>query len=157
MKKLASIFSKSLATRLMLVNTLICIMFALITVVVLQSFQHIEDLLTKTVTEEFNGVIDNAQTGRDLGRIVSDTALLESTFFGQDDLLKAEGERLVKQITALEARTVDPQLKKSLIGYKRNLQRVFEQYAIVNGLYHYIFGIIGGNCFKQNDCPGASR
>jgi|GEM_PF-1228821 len=141
MKQRSSIFSKSIATRLMLVNTLICAVFILIAVVTFLSFQHIEDVLTQNVTKEIDGAIENAQAGRDLGRIVSGTTLLESTFFGKDDLLEAQGKRLIKKITNLEARTADPRLKESMVGYRRKLQRVLEQCTTVNALYHEIQSI----------------
>jgi len=141
MKKLASIFSKSIAARLMLVNMLICIMFILITWIVLLSFHDIENLLTQTVTQEFNGVINNAQAGRDMGRIVADTTLLENAFFGKDDLLKVRGKRLISKINALEASGINMRLKDGLIGYRQKLRQVLEQCAIVNALYHEIQGI----------------
>ncbi len=58
MKQRSSIFSKSIATRLMLVNTLICAVFILIAVVTFLSFQHIEDVLTQNVTKEIDGAIE---------------------------------------------------------------------------------------------------
>ena len=94
--------------------------------------------MTKNATDEINHAIHNAQAGRDLGRIVSDTTLLESRFFGKKDLLEAEGKRLIEKITALETRTSDPRLKKSLGVYRRKLQRVLEQCTEVNGLYREI-------------------
>jgi len=138
MKQRSSIFSKSIAAKFMLMNTLICMVFILIAVVTVLSFDHIDDLLTKNATDEINHAIDNAQAGRDLGRIVSDTTLLESRFFGKKDLLEAEGKRLIEKITALETRTSDPRLKKSLGVYRRKLQRVLEQCTEVNGLYREI-------------------
>ena len=141
MKQRSSIFSKSIAAKFMLMNTLICMVFILIAVVTVLSFDHIDDLLTKNATDEINRAIHNAQTGRDLGRIVSDTTLLESRFFGKKDLLEAEGKRLIEKITALETRTSDPRLKKSLGVYRRKLQRVLEQCAVVNGLYREIQSI----------------
>ena len=138
MKQRSSIFSKSIAAKFMRMNTLICMVFILIAVVTVLSFDHIDDLLTKNATDEINRAIHNAQTGRDLGRIVSDTTLLESRFFGKEDLLETEENRLIEKITALETGTSDSGLKKSLGGYRRKLQRVLEQCAVVNGLYREI-------------------
>ena len=141
MKQRSSIFSKSIAAKFMLMNTLICMVFILIAVVTVLSFDHIDDLLTKNATDEINRAIHNAQTGRDLGRIVSDTTLLESRFFGKEDLLETEENRLIEKITALETGTSDSGLKKSLGVYRRKLQRVLEQCAVVNGLYREIQSI----------------
>ena len=51
MKQRSSIFSKSIAAKFMLMNTLICMVFILIAVVTVLSFDHIDDLLTKNATD----------------------------------------------------------------------------------------------------------
>jgi len=135
MEKLFSILPKKITTKFMLISILISFVFVMLTIVTWVSFQNIEGLLTKIVVKEFTQVLDNAKSGRELGRIVSDATLLENTFFGKDNLLKTEGARLLKEISILEAKAADPQLKEPLRGYRHKLQQVIDQYAVINGLY----------------------
>ncbi len=132
MKKRASFFRKGITTKLLAVNLLICIAFGLVTAVVFFSFSHIKSELKKIFAEEVIRIVGNARTGRELARVLADTNLLVSTFYGKEEFLKTGGESLIRKTDAVIQGSSDERLKESLKMFMHNVRQVLEQCAEVN-------------------------
>ncbi len=134
MKNPASLFHKSIATKLLAINVLICIAFGLVTAVLFFSFGHIKDELKKIFTNEVRQIVENAGLGRELARVLADTNLLISTFYGNDKSFKIRSENLISKTEALISKSRDGQLKISLNEFSIKIQRVLKQCEAVNSL-----------------------
>ena len=138
MKKKISKLSNSLITKFILMNSVVFLILISTSFMILYSSQHIKKMLDKTVTKEFSIVLKNGEMSRKLSRIVSRTTILESTFFGNKELLKDEKSELIKQITDLEKETKNPQVKINLDNFKQKLLICLEQYSELNTLNYKI-------------------
>ncbi len=138
MKKKISKLSNSLITKFILMNSVIFLILISTSFIILYSSQHIKKMFDKTVTKEFSIVLKNGEMSRKLSRIVSRTTILESTFFGNKELLKEEKSELIKQITDLEKETKNPQVKINLDNFKQKLLICLEQYSELNTLNYKI-------------------
>lgn len=133
MKKSASLFRKSITTKLLAVNVLICIAFGLVTIVAYFSFGHIKNQLKEIFAQEVSQIVDNAHLGRELARVLADTNLLISTFYGKkEEFLKSRGEYLVAKTTSLITKSTDARLGNALNGFAQKVRRVLEQCGTVN-------------------------
>ena len=132
MKKSYSFFHKNITTKLFIVNGLVCIALGLVVIVVLFSFQNVKEILSTVFARQAEQAIENAQIGRGLSRILSDTNLLVTTFYGKDEFLKSEGESLISEITALTAKSTDAEIKASLENFTQKIREVLEKCGKVN-------------------------
>ncbi|MDM8550825.1 methyl-accepting chemotaxis protein [Desulfobacterales bacterium HSG2] len=126
------LFHKGIPVKLFLINLLICLMVGVITVAVFFSFRYMKNEFIGIFAGELGQVIRNAGTGRELARVLADTNLVISTFYGKEKFLKSEGERLSNKIHFLMAKSADAKLKKSLDEFILKIQAVFRQCAVVN-------------------------
>lgn len=132
MKNLLKLSRRGISAKLFLINLLICLMFGMITFSVFFSFRYIKDELTGIFAGELEEVIENTQRGGELARILADTNFLISTFYGKEDFLKAEGERLVNKTYILMLKTADRRLKHSLDEFIKKIRDVISQCSAVN-------------------------
>ncbi len=137
MKKTTS-SSKGITAKLLGVNVLVCIAFGLVTVAVFFSFEHIKIGLKKIFTEEVGRIVLNAHIGRDLARVLTDSSLVITGFYGKEEFLDAGAERLTGSIAELIEKSRDERLKASLEKYRHRVRSVIEQCAAVNRLYREI-------------------
>jgi methyl-accepting chemotaxis protein len=149
MKKFFKLTRRGISVKLFLINLLICLMFGMITVAVFFSFRYIKDELTGIFAGELEKVIENAQLGGELARILADTNFLISTFYGKEEFLKTEGERLANKTYILMLKTTDRHLKHSLDEFIKKIREVLSQCSAVNEgrreikeLDHEIAGIV---------------
>ncbi len=141
MKRLATLFYRGIPAKLFLINLLICMMVGIIGVAVIFSFRYMKNEMTAIFASELGHVIKNAQIGRELARVVADTNLLLSAFYGNEEFLKGEGERLIHKNDALMLKTKDDKLKAALDEFARKTQDVFDQCAAVNRTRRNLEGI----------------
>lgn len=112
-----------------------CIVFILMTISVVLSFQYIEDEMTRIFKVQLDHISENSQVGRELARVAADSDLLVSTFFGREDFLKTEGENLIRRISALMEKTTNMQLKELLGKFRQKIEEVIKQCETVNLTY----------------------
>jgi methyl-accepting chemotaxis protein len=123
----AAMFHRSIPSRLFLINLIICLTFTLITLGVFFSFYSVKDDLAGIFTKVLNQVSENAQTGRELARILSDANLLVSTFYEKPELLETDGGIIVDKTLSLSEANTETRLKISLTQFTQNIQDVIEQ------------------------------
>jgi signal transduction histidine kinase/DNA-binding NarL/FixJ family response regulator len=131
-QKTAAFSQHHITKRLLLVNSLICVAFMVILVVVIVSFRHVEEVLKTVFVKETAHIIANAELGRELTHVVSDMTLLVNTFYGKDDVLQTQGRRLVDRTSELLAESQSEELRASLKRLQQEIQRVITQCAVVN-------------------------
>lgn len=121
-----------ISRKLLWVNGLICIAFITIILVVFFSFRHIEDILTSVFQKETEHIIHNAAVGRKLTRLLSDTRHVLGTFYGNEDLLKEEGAKLLLKMDELSAEETGKDLHHVMRDFRAGLNAVLEQCRAVN-------------------------
>ncbi|GBC63152.1 hypothetical protein DENIS_4145 [Desulfonema ishimotonii] len=132
MKDLSVLFKKSIAAKLFLANLMTCIMFGIIGIAAFYSFHHSKKQLTAIFKKEINLVIENGRVARELGRIIAETNLLMSTFYGREAFLKTEGERLIRASSKISANSADTHLKEYLHNFTQKVKTVVAQCSAVN-------------------------
>lgn len=141
MNKLFSYFYRSIPAKLFLINLAILIVFGMITVAVILSFRYMGNEMTRMFGTQMNLITKNAQIGRELARVIADTNLVVSTFFGKEDSLKTDGEHLVNRTDELMARCAEHRLKATLEKFGQKIRSVIEQCRAVNRTYREIQAI----------------
>ncbi|MCP4111189.1 MAG: hypothetical protein GY749_37635 [Desulfobacteraceae bacterium] len=132
MNILFSQLRKSIPAKLSVINLLIFIMCCIIISSVLMTFSLIKDSLRTVFAENVSQIVENAQLGRELARIMADTNLLVSTFYGKEELLKNKTGELISRTTNLAAKVKEQQLKQALDMFNKKIRGVLEQCVIVN-------------------------
>lgn len=132
MKNIFSLKQKAITVKLLLINGVMLISFCLILGIIFFSLRHVRDMLTAVFEKQSVQILENARIGREIARVLSDTNLLISTFYGKEEFLKAEGKRLVSRTTALTSESRDPKLKEYLEAFARKIQTILKQCEIVN-------------------------
>ena len=123
---------RSITSKLLLLNVGILCIFGGIITVVYTSFINIETSLTTIIDRDVNKVIENAQLGRELTRVFADINLLTSTFYGNDALLKTEGERLTMTTANLATQITDEKLRGIFQKFDLKFQSLLTQGFAVN-------------------------
>ncbi|MCP4353117.1 MAG: hypothetical protein GY795_47305 [Desulfobacterales bacterium] len=132
MNILFSQLRKSIPAKLSVINLLIFIMCCIIISSVLMTFSLIKDSLRTVFAENVSQIVENAQLGRELARIMADTNLLVSTFYGKEELLKNRTGELISRTTNLAAKVKERQLKQALDMFNKKIRGVLEQCVMVN-------------------------
>jgi two-component system cell cycle sensor histidine kinase/response regulator CckA len=132
MNRLPSFFHLGILKKLVLMNLLIFIVFAIVVLTVFLSFRNIENLSKAIIDKDVNQVVENAQLGRELNGVFADTNLLISTFLNKEEDFQGEAGRIVTKATVLEKKGTNPQLKESLQDFTQKLQTLFGQCTVVN-------------------------
>ncbi len=132
MKRQFSVFCKSIPGRIFLINMLTIAMSMLIVIATFFSLDYIRNVLKTEFAQNIGRITQNARTGRSLARILSDTHLLMSTFYGKEALLETEGERLVKVAGELISETADPKLKDALNSFMEKIDNFLQECRNVN-------------------------
>ena len=127
--------NKNITRKLMITSGLITVAFCVTIVAVYASFGQVKEVLTTVFMNQAQQVTRNAQVGRGLTRVVSETNLLVTTFFGRDDYLKTQSEQLLVSTEGLGTDSSDERLKESLDHFVRSLSKAIEQCGSVNRTY----------------------
>ena len=131
MKSISLFLQKNITTKLMLISGLVLLAFSANIVIVYLSFLNVEDMLVTVFKGQNQQVLENTRAGREVARILADTNLLISNFYGDEKLLKTKGDQLIEQSRAMQ-KTTGPVLKKSLTKFTLKIEDVFKQCALVN-------------------------
>lgn len=121
-----------------MINLLIFMVFGIMSLSVTGSFQYIKNEMTKIFSAQLHQVTENAEIGRELARMLAETNLLVSTFFGKEDSLKTGSAHLIGRTEQLIKTNGDPKLKASLIRFREKIQRTLDQCAAVNRAWREI-------------------
>lgn len=121
-----------IATKLFLINLVVFLIIGGGIVVMSFSFSNIERMMTRIVKQDVHQVVENARIGRELTGIFADTSHLIDRFLEQEDLLKSEGERLIKTTNALDTQRTNVRLQEALLEFIRQLQALLEQGTVIS-------------------------
>ncbi len=134
MKKL--FFSRwHIATKLLVVNLAIFLIFGSVVTAVFVAFNSIEEFMTTIVNEDVRQIIHNADTGRKLSSIFSDTSHLTMNFLEQDGFLRLHGEHLLKAAESLPTQETNTLMKESLQDFIQNLRSLIGQALSVSDIF----------------------
>ncbi|MDJ0783729.1 MAG: PAS domain S-box protein [Desulfosarcinaceae bacterium] len=123
-----------LATRLTLLNIMICLGIGLILAIQFISYRKVEALLSEISQDHMDEVIRNAQNGRDLASILADINLLTHRFFEQDNQLKLMSGRILSDMTLLSQTNRDPAIGKQIERFTAALRVFFKHCGQVNAV-----------------------
>jgi methyl-accepting chemotaxis protein len=124
-----------IAAKLLMVNILILLIFCGVVGLVFFSFSKIESFMTGIVKQDIANIVENSDIGRRLSNIFADTSFIIRGFLEQEDVLKTDGERLVKCARALRTEGADNPMSNSLDEFVRGLQAFLEQGTLVQKLF----------------------
>jgi serine phosphatase RsbU (regulator of sigma subunit) len=133
----------SITQKLLWINTLICVAFIGITLVVFFSFRHVEKTLTTIFATETRRIIENSNMTRELTRVLSDLNLVASTFYGKNDVLSIDGQRLIARTETLMTHSGDEDLKRALNGLSEKIKDMMRLCEKINAIHAGIMDIRG--------------
>lgn len=125
-----------ISTKLLLLNLMTWAAFILIVGVMVSTFAIVLNKLTAVATMDMERVIANSQTTRELSKVFVDIDRLVRTFYGKNDYLASEGNRLVNAVNKITENTLDADLKKSLLPLFGALESFLSRCARVNQVFH---------------------
>lgn len=116
-----------ISDKLLGLNILVFLVLTGMLAVVIVSFRQTRHTITTITQREVTGMIENAQTGRELTSIFAD--LLTSIFYGNKDAGEAGLQRLDLMIQSLTGQEVSLQLQHSLQAFAQQLTALLDQSA----------------------------
>ncbi|MEE4358547.1 MAG: methyl-accepting chemotaxis protein, partial [Desulfococcaceae bacterium] len=131
-KNISSFFQNNITRQLLLINSLLCIAFLLITAMVIFSFQHIKETLIAVFSKETARIIENSAVSRNLARNLSDMNLIRSTFYGNEEILEKGGDSLLEHTEALLSKSEDQNLRFPLRNFRQKTEKWLQQCKAVN-------------------------
>lgn len=136
-------FRQSMTAKLLMLCLLIFLVFGGIVAIMFSAFTDIERLTTTSVSKDVRGIIENAQMSRDLSRVLTDTNLLVSTFYGHDEVLAKAKEGISAAVEKILAKNMDHAQRTGLQEFRVALSLLLEQCATMNGIQGEILAIDG--------------
>ena len=131
--QLMKLFSHwSIATKLLLLNLLIFLLFGGVIAAVFFASRQNEQSVTTLIERDVTQVSENAQIGRELTQVFAEISQLVSDLLEQPDLLQTNGVSLTQRAHALVARSPDPQLNAALQEFIRRFQALLDQGAVIS-------------------------
>ena len=119
-------------TKLLVILALIVTIFSTIVLTEVVSFQRIENVLGRVISDDMSNVMTNALTERELTSIVADLNLLLGTFFENDTHLQNEGARLLGATRALAGKVARSELEAPLELFGQQMEFLLQQCREVN-------------------------
>ncbi len=116
-----------ISAKLLGLNILVFLVLAGILAVVFVSFRQTQHTITTITQRDVTGIINNAQTGRELTSIFAD--LLTSIFYGDKDAGQAGLHRLDLMIQSLTGQDASLQLQQALQAFSQTLTALLDQSA----------------------------
>ena len=123
---------------MMFLNGVIYAAFILIVIVIVFSFTLIKQELKTITKEEMGEAISNSKTTRDFSKLFSDISFLSQTFYGNNDFLKTEGDRLVKIIDNILETTIVPEFATLLLDLNHHFSTLLNDCATINTIIENI-------------------
>ncbi len=138
----------SISTKLLAINLMIFIVFGVIIGVMAFSFANIRSMTGKIIRKDVERMVRNARHGRDFFKVVSETGLLVSMFYGNDQILEKQSDRLMRLTDLLTRVDADAPLKASLAEFRTSLAPLLNQCALINrklSRLKFIFNELNGH------------
>lgn len=124
--------SYRLTRQLVLVNSLIGFAFVGILIVVTIVFQQIRHYGVTVVQQNTSKILENATSGRELTRILSETNALIGSFYGNAEILERSKATLTKKLQQLQIAHSTEELTQSLNAFQTELLHLFALCEDVN-------------------------
>ena len=121
-----------IASKLILMNILILLVFCGICGVTIYSFANIERLVTKIITTDISQNIENAGLLRELSGVFAEANHIAGIFIKNERVLNSQGTHLVRQMNELVAKNTDSRLKQPLKDFSLQLDLFFRQCGHIN-------------------------
>ncbi|MBU1568283.1 MAG: response regulator [Proteobacteria bacterium] len=138
MKGLLSYLPVSMTAKLLGLWLLISLGYGIIIGIMISAFGNIEGLTNTIITRDVGRVISNAQLGRDLSRILTETNLLVGTFYGHDEVLKEEGRFLAEATETILTREMAGGQRAILEKFRGALTSLLQQCVIINQYFSQV-------------------
>ncbi|QTA82283.1 Efflux transporter, RND family [Desulfonema limicola] len=132
MKKPSFFFLNNITFRLIIINSLIFIGFFIVIIIVFFLFQNVENVLTNVFEKETGRIIENSETGRELVKVLADMTLLVNTFYGKEEFLETRSRQIINNTDSLQTAISHEKLNPALDVLKQEMQKGFQQCAVVN-------------------------
>ncbi len=113
--------------KVLAINALILFLFALTILILFLSFQSIEHFIGITVRQSVSQVVENASTGRELSRILSEIYRIKNLISDEEVRLTAESSRLIQESEVLVKSAKNREIREIFDEFVRNEKSVFEQ------------------------------
>ena len=117
--------SYRITTQLILVNSLIGLAFIGIIVVVTMLFQQIRHYGVEIVQQKTSQILENATSGREMTRILSETNAMIGAFYGNPELLERSKAILIEKIQQLQIAHSHEELAQALNDFRTKLLDLF--------------------------------
>ncbi|MEE4357002.1 MAG: methyl-accepting chemotaxis protein [Desulfococcaceae bacterium] len=124
MKKQFSLFGKSFPQQLLRMNLMMFGVFIIMVTAAIFGFRHFKEILKTEFSDNIARISGNAETGRKLTEILTETNLLMGEFFGKPEILKTKGSHIVQMTDLLISQTGNAQLKTSLKSFSEKIRAV---------------------------------
>lgn len=126
MKTQISLFGRSIPQRLFLMNLMMLGVFIIIVFAAFFAFNRVKGILRTEFSDSIGKISGNAETGRKITEILTETNLLMGVFYGKEELLKTKGPHIVQMSDALTSETDNPQLRDSLGSFSQKIKSVLQ-------------------------------
>ena len=127
-------FNRNIPKKQIVVNLLLAGAFIAILLAFLYAFDKTDAVLTGVVQQQAETMAENADTARDLSRIISKTHLITSGFLGNPALLEREGRAVREMAADLSRQNRGGELTAALGAFSDALEGVLESCAKINRL-----------------------
>ncbi len=128
-------FNRNIPKKQIIVNLLLAGAFGVILLAFLYAFQKIDEVLADTVQRQAGAIVENADTGRDISRIISRTHLIIAGFQGNDAMLEREGQAVLEMAADLSRKNENDELTAILSAFTGALEGVLESCGQINDLH----------------------
>ncbi|GBC62473.1 hypothetical protein DENIS_3445 [Desulfonema ishimotonii] len=132
MKRFTSSIPLNINQKFLVVNLMIFIVFGWIIWIITVSHRDVERLTALIIAEKFEYVIKNAYSGKKFSEVMNRATLLGATFYGNDEFLEREGNRLSRDIRALLEQSRHSQPGVALQHLQKTLAALIDECRKIN-------------------------
>ena len=126
----------SISAKLLATNSATLLLFGVLIAIVFISLTATETFMSRVVNQDVVRVIENAETGRNLARVLAKMSDLIGGFLEVEGLLEETGETILAESEALAARNSGTDLGKAMQGFSGSLRSLLEQAAVVRDRFN---------------------
>lgn len=128
-----TLFRRNISRTLLLVNTLMCTLFAVVILVFYFSNREVSQVLTDIFISQAQRIARNTQLSDKLSDVLSDLRLMTSTFYGRDVAeFEVESQNLLRKTEHLAVIAGEGEMAQTVRQLAEAASQIFEQCDVVN-------------------------
>ncbi|SHO49743.1 ATP-binding protein [Desulfopila aestuarii] len=131
----------SITTKLFVLCLFVILAFSAIIWTMISAFRTVDSLSNTIIERDVSRIIQNGQLVRDLTRILTETNLVVSSFYGQDVVLVTKEKELATMTLTILGRDMDEEQGKVLLKFRSSLSSLLEQCKKINSLKRSILNV----------------